>query len=150
MQFRMTSCCIRLRTTTSLVDLVVSQLGDAQLCADLEAGTGNATLKLLERHSSRQVWAIESNEMMLQYLKQKVGTHLGRLTAIKDDVVRTGCPAVSERLLRCGDHDQRSICRSRSFGVPAPSMPDLEAGGNAGAVHSAPGYRCEKGFEETA
>ena len=73
-----------------LVDLVVSQLGDAQLCADLGAGTGNATLKLLERHSSRQVWAIESNEMMLQYLKQKVGAHLGRLTAIKDDVVRLG------------------------------------------------------------
>ena len=73
-----------------LVDLVVSQLGDAQLCADLGAGTGNATLKLLERHPSRHVWAIESNEMMLQCLKQKVGAHLERLTAIKDDVVRLG------------------------------------------------------------
>ena|GEM_PF-2896818 len=73
-----------------LVDLVVSQLGDAHLCADLGAGTGNATVKLLERHPSRQVWAIESNEMMLQYLKRKVGAYLGRLTAIKDDVVRLG------------------------------------------------------------
>jgi ubiquinone/menaquinone biosynthesis C-methylase UbiE len=73
-----------------LVDLVVSQLGDAQLCADLGAGTGNATLRLLEKNPSRHIWAIESNEMMLQYLKQKVGAHLGRLTAIKDDVVRLG------------------------------------------------------------
>jgi hypothetical protein len=31
-----------------LVELVVRRLGDAQLCADLGAGTGNATLKLLE------------------------------------------------------------------------------------------------------
>jgi ubiquinone/menaquinone biosynthesis C-methylase UbiE len=73
-----------------LVDLVVSQLGDAQLCADLGAGTGNATLKLLESHPSRQVWAVESNETMLQYLKQKMAAHLERLTAIKDDVVRLG------------------------------------------------------------
>ena len=73
-----------------LVDLVVSQLGDAELCADLGAGTGNATLRLLQTRPTRQVWAIESNEMMLQCLRQKVGAHLGRLTSIKDDVVRLG------------------------------------------------------------
>jgi ubiquinone/menaquinone biosynthesis C-methylase UbiE len=73
-----------------LVDLVISQVGGAQLCADLGAGTGNATLKLLQAEPTRQVWAVESNEMMLQYLKQKVGSHLGRLTAIKDDIVRLG------------------------------------------------------------
>jgi ubiquinone/menaquinone biosynthesis C-methylase UbiE len=28
--------------------------------------------------------------MMLQYLRQKVGSHLERLTAIKDDIVRLG------------------------------------------------------------
>jgi ubiquinone/menaquinone biosynthesis C-methylase UbiE len=44
----------------------------------------------LQREPSRQVWAIESNEMMLQYLRQKVGSHLERLTAIKDDIVRLG------------------------------------------------------------
>jgi ubiquinone/menaquinone biosynthesis C-methylase UbiE len=73
-----------------LISLVVSQVGDAKLCADLGAGTGNATLKLLQTHSDREVWAVESNETMLQYLKQKVGAHLGRLTAVKDDVVRLG------------------------------------------------------------
>ena len=73
-----------------LVSLVVSQVGDAALCADLGAGTGNATLKLLQTRSDRQVWAIESNENMLQYLKQKVAAHLARLTAVKDDVVRLG------------------------------------------------------------
>ena len=73
-----------------LVDLVISQVGGAQLCADLGAGTGNATLKLLQTEPTRQVWAVESNEMMLQYLRQKVGAHGGRLTAIKDDVVRLG------------------------------------------------------------
>jgi ubiquinone/menaquinone biosynthesis C-methylase UbiE len=74
----------------ALVDLVISQLGEAPLCVDLGAGTGNATLQLLQTHPSRQVWAIESNEMMLQYLRQKVGAHVDRLTAIKDDVVRLG------------------------------------------------------------
>ena len=73
-----------------LLDLAVSQLGEAKLCADLGAGTGNATLKLLQTHPSRQVWAVESNETMLQYLRQKVGTHLGRLTTIKDDIGRLG------------------------------------------------------------
>jgi ubiquinone/menaquinone biosynthesis C-methylase UbiE len=73
-----------------LVDLVIRQVGNAPLCADLGAGTGNATLKLLETEPTRQVWAVESNEMMLQYLRQKVGSHSGRLTAIKDDIVRLG------------------------------------------------------------
>ena len=73
-----------------LVDLVISQVGDAQLCADLGAGTGNATLKLLQTDPTRQVWAIESNEMMLQYLRQKVGSDSERLTALKDDIVRLG------------------------------------------------------------
>ena len=73
-----------------LVDLVISQAGDAQLCADLGAGTGNATLKLLQKEPTRQVWAIESNETMLQYLRQKVGSHLERLTTVKDDIVRLG------------------------------------------------------------
>jgi ubiquinone/menaquinone biosynthesis C-methylase UbiE len=73
-----------------LVDLVVSKVGDAPLCVDIGAGTGNGTLKLLQTLSSRQVWAVESNEMMLQCLRQKVGTDSERLTVIKDDVVRLG------------------------------------------------------------
>jgi ubiquinone/menaquinone biosynthesis C-methylase UbiE len=73
-----------------LVDLVVSQVGDVQLCADLGAGTGNATLKLLQTQPSRQVWAVESNEKMLEFMKQKLGQNVTRLTAIKDDVTRLG------------------------------------------------------------
>ena len=73
-----------------LLSLVVSQVGDAAICADLGAGTGNGTLKLLQTCPDRQVWAVESNENMLQYLKQKVAAHFARLTAVKDDVVRLG------------------------------------------------------------
>jgi ubiquinone/menaquinone biosynthesis C-methylase UbiE len=73
-----------------LVDLVINQVEGARLCADLGAGTGNATLKLLQTEPTREVWAVESNEMMLQCLRQKVGSDLGRLTAIKDDIVRLG------------------------------------------------------------
>jgi ubiquinone/menaquinone biosynthesis C-methylase UbiE len=73
-----------------LVDLVVSQVGDAPLCVDLGAGTGNATVKLLQTLPSRQVWAVESNEMMLQCLRQKVASDSERLTSIKDDVVHLG------------------------------------------------------------
>jgi ubiquinone/menaquinone biosynthesis C-methylase UbiE len=73
-----------------LVSLVVSQVGDAGLCADLGAGTGNGTLKLLQTYPDRQVWAVDSNEMMLRCLKQKAAAHLARLTAVKDDIVRLG------------------------------------------------------------
>ena len=88
--------------------------------------------------------------MMLQYLKQKVGAHVGRLTAIKDDVVRLGALRYQNDYFDAAIMINVLYARSRSFGVPAPSMPDLEAGRNAGAVHSAPGYRCEKGFEKNA
>jgi ubiquinone/menaquinone biosynthesis C-methylase UbiE len=73
-----------------LVSLVVGEVGDAALCADLGAGTGNGTLKLLQTRVDRQVWAVESNEIMLQCLRQKVGAHAARLTAVKDDIVRLG------------------------------------------------------------
>ncbi len=55
-----------------LVDLVVSMIGDAKRCIDLGAGTGNGTVRLLETDSERQVWAVESNEAMLEYLRSKV------------------------------------------------------------------------------
>lgn len=73
-----------------LLKLIVSQVGDARRCADLGAGTGNATLKLFEARSDREVWVIEANEMMLQHLRQKVGAYSKRLASIKDDVVRLG------------------------------------------------------------
>jgi ubiquinone/menaquinone biosynthesis C-methylase UbiE len=73
-----------------LVDLLTAQMGDVEICADLGAGTGNASLKLLQTRPDRQVWSIDSNEMMLRCLKQKAAAHLARLTVIKDDIVRLG------------------------------------------------------------
>ena len=91
-----------------LVDLIVQQVGDAQRCVDLGAGTGNGTLRLLESDLTRQVWAVESNEAMLEYLREKIRaleegnsfldswtggelyqqSHLDRLTVVKDDILR--------------------------------------------------------------
>jgi ubiquinone/menaquinone biosynthesis C-methylase UbiE len=74
-----------------LVSLLVSLVGDAVVCADLGAGTGNGTLKLLQTSPDRQVWAVDSNEMMLQCLKQKVScSDSARVFAVKDDIVRLG------------------------------------------------------------
>ncbi len=73
-----------------LLNLVVGQVGNARRCVDLGAGTGNATLKLFEAGPDREVWAVESNEMMLQHLRHKVGPYSNRLASIKDDVVRLG------------------------------------------------------------
>ena len=78
-----------------LVDLVTSKLGDARLCADLGAGTGNATLKLLNDLPTREIWAIESNEAMMGYLRDKLecgGTAdknglKDRLFIVKNDVM---------------------------------------------------------------
>lgn len=57
---------------TKLLDLVISKIEDAQICADLGAGTGNATIKLLRDKTDREVWAIEPNEVMLEFLASKV------------------------------------------------------------------------------
>ena len=72
-----------------------------------------------------------------------------RLTAIKDDVVCLGA------LRYQNDYFDAAIMINILYAVSDPleclgQTPDLEAGGNAGAVYSAPGYRCEKGFEKTA
>jgi ubiquinone/menaquinone biosynthesis C-methylase UbiE len=82
----------------ALVNLVVGLVGDARRCVDLGAGTGNGTLKLLETNPQREVWAVESNEAMLNYLRNKVrrkddqqeGGYWDRLTVVKDDILRLG------------------------------------------------------------
>ena len=133
-----------------LVDLVIAQVRDAQLCADLGAGTGNGTLKLLQTEPARQVWAIESNDMMLQYLRQKVGSHIERLTTIKDDIVRLGA------LRYRNDYFDAAIMINVLYAVQDPleclhqACRILKPRGSACAVDSAPEYRCEKTFEETA
>lgn len=78
-----------------LVDKVVSEVGDAKRCIDIGAGTGNGTIKLLETKEDREVWAVDYNETMLQYMKDKVQDKkqenpniLDRLVISKEDIQR--------------------------------------------------------------
>jgi ubiquinone/menaquinone biosynthesis C-methylase UbiE len=55
-----------------LLELLVSYVGNAARCADLGAGTGNVTVRLLSDHNSRTVFAVEKNEAMLECLQRKL------------------------------------------------------------------------------
>ena len=60
-----------------LVNLLVSQVGTSLRCADLGAGTGNVTMRLLGEQngrsaSQRTVLAIEKNDSMLECLQRKL------------------------------------------------------------------------------
>ncbi|NOT00503.1 MAG: class I SAM-dependent methyltransferase [Phycisphaerales bacterium] len=74
-----------------LLDKIVKLVGNAPRCIDIGAGTGNGTLRLLER-ADREVWAIDSNDTMLQYLQTKAAGArkdvLSRLVIIKEDIQR--------------------------------------------------------------
>jgi len=88
-----------------LLKQVVSLVGDAHRVIDLGAGTGNVTSYLLT-DPRRHVWAVESNEAMLGFLRAKLATtegsgslssfdipaaghvNLDRLTIIKEDILR--------------------------------------------------------------
>ncbi len=73
----------------ALLDLAVAMVGNARRCVDLGAGTGTATLKLLDADKRREVWAVESNEGMLEYLRSKIrAADEDRLTIVKEDVLR--------------------------------------------------------------
>jgi ubiquinone/menaquinone biosynthesis C-methylase UbiE len=83
------------RANNDLLAKVVDMVGAARLCVDLGAGTGNGTVRLLESDRDRIVWAIDSNEGMLQYLRAKVHERskddpsiLNRLTTVKGNVER--------------------------------------------------------------
>ena len=54
-----------------LLDKIVGEVGEAQRCIDVGAGTGNGTVRLLKAKQGREVWAVDYNEAMLQYLKDK-------------------------------------------------------------------------------
>ncbi|MCI0400636.1 MAG: TIR domain-containing protein [Gammaproteobacteria bacterium] len=73
-----------------LVAKAVYLLGDAQVVGDLGAGTGNVTVELLE-HRYRQVWALESNEEMLEQLRRKLlkarNALLKRVKVFKGDLM---------------------------------------------------------------
>lgn len=73
-----------------LVDLVTGMVGAARNCLDLGAGTGNATIELLESELTRSVRAIEGNAEMLEKLDQKLAAKpelRNRTTLLKGDIV---------------------------------------------------------------
>lgn len=57
----------------ALVEKIVSLLGGEPLTVlDLASGTGNVTMEMLRRSADRTVWALEANEDMLEYMRQKI------------------------------------------------------------------------------
>jgi ubiquinone/menaquinone biosynthesis C-methylase UbiE len=72
----------------ALVDRVTKMVGTSQRCIDLGAGTGNGTLRLLKNPGVKEVWAVEQNESMLEYLRGKARDHVSRLTIVKEDIGR--------------------------------------------------------------
>ena len=71
----------------TLLDDVTKLVGDARVCADIGAGTGNSALRLLNANPDRRVWAFENNEAMLQHLRTKMleNDAARRLTTYKGD-----------------------------------------------------------------
>src|SRR5262249_33542582 len=77
-----------------LLDLVVDQIGDAQNCLDVGAGTGNATIRMLERAQEkgidRHVTVVEKNEEMLRQLEKKLQAKpefRSKVSIVKGDIV---------------------------------------------------------------
>jgi ubiquinone/menaquinone biosynthesis C-methylase UbiE len=80
---------LHFREYEKLLVRVSDYLGNAQRCADLGAGTGNSTLRLLAGNPERLVSAFESNEVMLQHLRDKLSRDpeaASRVTIYKGDV----------------------------------------------------------------
>ena len=80
---------LKFREYDKLLQQVADLLGNAQRCADLGAGTGNSTLRLLEAQPDRLVAAFESNEVMLQFLRGKLHRDFdasNRVTVYKGDL----------------------------------------------------------------
>lgn len=56
-----------------LVKKMVALLGEEPSnVLDLASGTGNVTMEMLQNSPDRTVWALESNEDMLEYMREKV------------------------------------------------------------------------------
>jgi ubiquinone/menaquinone biosynthesis C-methylase UbiE len=72
-----------------LLNMVVGKVGTAKSCADLGAGTGNVTMKLLNADPARRVLAIEKNEGMVDILQRKLDEAVGlrgRAVLYKGDI----------------------------------------------------------------
>jgi len=68
-----------------LIKQIISLLGDEPLTVlDLASGTGNATMEMLQQSTERTIWALESNEDMLEYMREKIH----RLDSQKNDQVQ--------------------------------------------------------------
>lgn len=91
----------RVPDCNALLHCVVNRVADCTRCLDLGAGTGHATLKLLESRQDRVVWVIESNHSVIQQLLSEVdyleGTmgagFFGSLCIWREDLMRLDdCP----------------------------------------------------------
>lgn len=92
-----------------LVDLLVSKVGSSLRCADLGAGTGNVTIRLLSDQSGknfgqRTVLAVEKNDSMLECLQRKLDLQPGlkkRALLYKGDITTALREQKSETLDAC-------------------------------------------------
>jgi len=57
-----------------LIQKTVRMLNRAPTIVDLAAGTGNVTLELLKHNPERKVWALESNEEMIEHFRRKLNS----------------------------------------------------------------------------
>lgn len=56
-----------------LIEKIIDLLGNQPLSVlDLASGTGNATMEMLRQSTERTIWALESNEDMLEYMREKI------------------------------------------------------------------------------
>lgn len=73
----------------ALLDAVANLMAGARTCVDLGTGTGNSAISLLNCDASRTVCAVDSNEFMLNRLREKRNLRRhDRLTTFECDIHR--------------------------------------------------------------
>ena len=73
MQNPMTGCLLNFDSYHQLIEKIIDLLGNEPLSVlDLASGTGNATMEMLRQSTERTIWALESNEDMLEYMREKI------------------------------------------------------------------------------
>jgi len=94
----------------NLLDGLVARVSGRQRCLDLGAGTGNATLRLLQSDERREVCAVEPNHAMAKQLISKVeqlenstsSSYFSRVQILKESILRLD---EFSRIVRPGSYD---------------------------------------------
>ena len=75
----------------ALVTEIADKLGDAKNVVDLASGTGNNTIELLNKQPNRNIWALEYNQEMLEYMWDKISTlntnAINNINIVKGDLL---------------------------------------------------------------